>query len=48
LIGQRPALKLQEVRAIRIRLQLSKNIQELVIFNHGFPDEIEGEGYFYY
>ena len=33
LIGQRPALKLQEVWAIRIRLQLSKNIQELALFN---------------
>jgi integrase len=33
LIGQRPALKLQEVWAIRIRLELSKNIQELALFN---------------
>lgn len=33
LIGQRPALKLKEVWAIRIRLQISKNIQELALFN---------------
>ena len=33
LIGQRPALKLKEVWAIRIRLQLSGNVQELALFN---------------
>ncbi|MFT6156210.1 MAG: integrase [Neolewinella sp.] len=33
LIGQRPALKLKEVWAIRIRLQISKNLQELALFN---------------
>ena len=33
LVGQRPALKLKEVWAIRIRLQISKNIQELALFN---------------
>ena len=33
LIGQRPPLKLQEVWAIRIRLQISKNLQELALFN---------------
>ena len=33
LIGQRPALKLQEVWAIRIRLQTSGNLQELALFN---------------
>ncbi|MFT5115080.1 MAG: hypothetical protein ACI8P9_004423 [Parasphingorhabdus sp.] len=31
LVGQRPALKLKEVWAIRIRLQISKNIQELAL-----------------
>ncbi len=33
LIGQRPALKLQEVWAIRVRLQISENLQELALFN---------------
>ena len=33
LIGQRPALKLKEVWTIRIRLQLSGNVQELALFN---------------
>ncbi len=33
LVGQRPALKLKEVWAIRIRLQLSENHQELALFN---------------
>ena len=33
LVGQRPALKLKEVWAIRIQLQISKNIQELALFN---------------
>ena len=33
LVGQRPALKLKEVWSIRIRLQLSNNLQELALFN---------------
>ena len=33
LIGQRPALKLQEVWAIRIRLQIAENHRELALFN---------------
>ncbi len=33
LVGQRPALKLKEVWAIRIRLELSENLQELALFN---------------
>lgn len=33
LIGQRPPLKLNEIWAIRIRLQLQKNIFELALFN---------------
>jgi site-specific recombinase XerD len=33
LIGQRPPLKLQEVWAIRVRLQLSKNPKKLALFN---------------
>ena len=33
LVGQRPPLKLQEIWAIRIRLQISNNLQELALFN---------------
>ena len=33
LVGQRPALKLQEVWAIRIRLQIAKNLQQLALLN---------------
>ena len=33
LIGQKPPLKLREIWAIRIRLQLKKKIRELAIFN---------------
>ena len=33
LVGQRPAFKLQEVWAIRIRLQIANNLQELALFN---------------
>lgn len=33
LIGQKPPLKLREIWAIRIRLQLKKEIRELAIFN---------------
>ncbi len=40
LIGQRPALKLKEVWAIRIRLQISKNIQELSLFNFAIDSKL--------
>jgi len=33
LIGQKPPLKLREIWAIRIRLQLKKEARELAIFN---------------
>ena len=33
LVGQRPALKLKEVWAIRIRQELSENLQELALVN---------------
>lgn len=33
LIGQRPALKQQEVWSIRIRLQLAKKTRDLAMFN---------------
>jgi len=33
LTGQKPALKLKEVWAIRIRLELTANVRELALFN---------------
>ena len=33
LIGQKPPLKLQEIWAIRIRLQIAGNLRELALFN---------------
>lgn len=33
LIGQKPPLKLQEIWAIRIRLQIEKNLRDLALFN---------------
>jgi len=32
-IAQRPPLKLKEIRAIRIRLQLANRIRDLALFN---------------
>ncbi|MGA2553091.1 MAG: tyrosine-type recombinase/integrase [Burkholderiaceae bacterium] len=33
LVGQKPPLKLQEIWAIRIRLEMSKNVRDLAMFN---------------
>lgn len=33
LVGQKPPLKQKEVWAIRVRLQIDKNIRELAMFN---------------
>jgi len=40
LIGQRPPLKLHEVWAIRIRLQLSKDKKELALFNTAIDSKL--------
>ena len=40
LIGQRPPLKLHEVWAIRIRLQLSKGKKELALFNTAIDSKL--------
>jgi len=40
LIGQRPPLKLREVWAIRIRLQLSKDKKELALFNTAIDSKL--------
>jgi len=42
LTGQKPALKMKEVWAIRIRLQLSRNICELALFNLAIDSKLRG------
>lgn len=42
LVGQKPALKLKEVWAIRIRLQLEKNTRELALFNLAIDSKLRG------
>ena len=42
LIGQRPPLKLHEVWAIRIRLQLAENCKELALFNLAIDSKLRG------
>ncbi len=42
LIGQRPPLKLNEIWAVRIRLQLQKNVFELALFNLAIDSKLRG------
>lgn len=42
LIGQKPPLKLKEIWAIRVRLQLSKRLRELVLFNLAIDSKLRG------
>ncbi len=42
LIGQKPPLKLKEIWAIRIRLQLSNNIRDLALFNLAIDSKLRG------
>jgi len=42
LIGQKAPLKLQEIWAIRIRLQMSKNCRELAMFNLAIDSKLRG------
>lgn len=42
LIGQKPPLKLKEIWAIRIRLQLLKNTRELAMFNLAIDSKLRG------
>jgi len=42
LVGQKLPLKLQEIWAIRIRLQLSKNIRDLALFNLAINSKLRG------
>ena len=42
LIGQKPPLKLKEIWAIRIRLQLANPIRELALFNLAIDSKLRG------
>ena len=42
LIGQKSPLKLKEIRAIRIRLQMAKNTRELALFNLAIDSKLRG------
>ena len=42
LIGQRPPLKLREIWAVRIRLQLKGRIRELALFNLAIDSKLRG------
>ncbi len=42
LIGQRPPLKLREIWAIRIRLQLANKVRDLALFNLAIDSKLRG------
>jgi integrase len=42
LVGQKPPLKLQEIWAIRIRLQLSKRLRDLALFDLAIDSKLRG------
>jgi len=42
LLGQKPPLKLKEIWAIRIRLQLNHRIRELALFNLAIDSKLGG------
>ncbi|MFK7794841.1 MAG: tyrosine-type recombinase/integrase [Gammaproteobacteria bacterium] len=41
-IGQKPPFKLREIWGIRIRLQMSKNLRELALFNLAIDSKLRG------
>ena len=42
LLGQKPPLKLQEIWAIRIRLQMNHRARELALFNLAIDSKLRG------
>lgn len=42
LVGQKPPLRLKEIWAIRIRLQLAKRARELALFNLALDSKLRG------
>lgn len=43
LIGKKPALKLREVWAIRIRLQIQERLRDLAMFNLAIDSKLSGQ-----
>ena len=39
--GQKPPLKIKEIRAIRIRLQLEERIRDLAMFNRAIDSKLD-------
>ena len=42
LIGQKPPLKLKEIWAVRVRLQLASRIRDLALFNLAIDSKLRG------
>jgi hypothetical protein len=42
LLGQKPPLKLKEIWAVRIRLQLAGRVRELALFNLAIDSKLRG------
>ena len=42
LLGQKPPLKLKEIWAIRVRLQLARQARELALFNLAIDSKLRG------
>ena len=42
LLGQKPPLKLKEIWAVRIRLQLARHVRELALFNLAIDSKLRG------
>ena len=42
LVGQKLPLKLKEIWAVRVRLQLSRNIRDLALFNLAIDSKLRG------
>src|SRR5689334_13066876 len=42
LVGPKPPLKLKEIWAIRIRLQLARRVRDLALFNLGIDSKLRG------
>ncbi|NOQ80064.1 MAG: tyrosine-type recombinase/integrase [Gammaproteobacteria bacterium] len=42
LVGQKPALKIKEIWAIRVRLQISNRIRDLALFNMALDSKLRG------
>ena len=41
-LGQKPPLKLNEIRAIRIRLQLANRLRDLAVFDLAIDSKLRG------